>query len=181
MRATNVSPSNDSKLPFKATLTMRKTKVSSQLSARVGVPPLKQSLIKKRKIREETSRRNSILCKPPKFLLENHVVLSKSKVKNLILAKKSDDQKVRKNFRGSHDDDIDRIVQDIRKMFGYDPNKYGDDDYDDRNMVVGFHELQREEERIERMLRDKEKRKRLKKEAKKCKIGEMHKHGSRIR
>eukprot|EP00850_Spirogloea_muscicola_P002375 SM000009S23504 [mRNA] locus=s9:323656:325900:- [translate_table: standard] len=70
------------------------------------------------------------------------------------------------SFVASDDDDqasgaaaYDGVSSMIRKMFGYDPNKYrGMDDRDDRDMEVGFARVQAEERRSARLAREEDAR-----------------------
>ncbi|KAH7302228.1 hypothetical protein KP509_23G061800 [Ceratopteris richardii] len=57
------------------------------------------------------------------------------------------------------DDDAGDVSSMIRKMFGYNPNKYRDlDDEDDRMMEANFHTIQMEEKRSARIAREEDER-----------------------
>jgi len=71
-----------------------------------------------------------------------------------------DRPKKRKPLDDDYDDHEDGNVSSIiRRMFGYDPNKYRNmDDEDDRDMEVGFSSIQAEERRSERIAREEDER-----------------------
>ncbi|XP_028802898.1 protein spt2 isoform X2 [Neltuma alba] len=54
---------------------------------------------------------------------------------------------VRRPFEDDDDDEGQRAISMIRRMFHYNPNKFADDDEDDINMEAGFDDIMREERR----------------------------------
>ncbi|KAL3640376.1 hypothetical protein CASFOL_015344 [Castilleja foliolosa] len=49
--------------------------------------------------------------------------------------------------------DDENPINMIRRMFGYNPDKFQDDDDDDSDMEAGFHDIEREEKRSEKLAR----------------------------
>ncbi|MCO5593531.1 hypothetical protein L7F22_047545 [Adiantum nelumboides] len=73
--------------------------------------------------------------------------------------KRSWDSESEDSFLDDDDDDGGDFRSAIRKMFGYNPNKYRDiDDEDDRAMEANFHTIQMEEKRSARIAREEDER-----------------------
>ncbi|KAM3394618.1 protein SPT2 isoform X1 [Capsicum galapagoense] len=96
------------------------------------------------------------------------------------LHRKDDRWPVRKPMRYDEEDDGEEAISMIRKMFGYNPNRYRDDD-DDSDMEANFDEILKEERRSAKIAREEdeeelrkieeeERRERLRKQAKKRKL-----------
>lgn len=93
---------------------------------------------------------------------------------------KDDRRPARKPMRYDEEDDGEEAISMIRKMFGYNPNRYRDDD-DDSDMEANFDEILKEERRSAKIAREEdeeelrkieeeERRERLRKQAKKRKL-----------
>ncbi|CAN4109880.1 unnamed protein product [Withania somnifera] len=96
------------------------------------------------------------------------------------LHRKDDRRPARKPMRPDEEDDGEAAISMIRKMFGYNPNRYRDDD-DDSDMEANFDEILKEERRSAKIAREEdeeelrkieeeERRERMRKQAKKRKL-----------
>lgn len=142
--------------------------------ARSYHPVSKPPLIRKGESQE--SRKPNVLAKqmvpPPR------PKVSRPPPRNSVRA--TVDDRPKKKPRRHDDEDVDDAISEIRKMFGYNPRRYADDD-DDSDMEANFDDIMREEKRSAKIAREEdeeelrkieeeERRERLRKEAKKRKM-----------
>ncbi|XP_052196115.1 probable starch synthase 4, chloroplastic/amyloplastic [Diospyros lotus] len=80
------------------------------------------------------------------------------------------------------DDDGGRAISMIRSMFGYNPNKYADDDEDDMDMEANFDDIMREEDRSARIARkeDEEELRKIEEEERRERLRKKRKLSQRV-
>ncbi|KAK4367898.1 hypothetical protein RND71_011690 [Anisodus tanguticus] len=118
--------------------------------------------------------------KPKAIMQKQAVPLSKMAPKNATRSLEDSRRPARKPMRHDEDDDGAKAISEIRRMFGYNPNRYRDDD-DTSDMEANFDDILREEKRSAkiakqedeeelRKIEEEERRERLRKQAKKRKL-----------
>ncbi|KAK4376854.1 hypothetical protein RND71_003150 [Anisodus tanguticus] len=120
----------------------------------------------------------------PKPITQKQAVAPLSKLPPKNATRSLEDRRLaRKPTRHDEDDDdgAEAISMIIRRMFGYNPNIYRDDDDDTSDMEANFYDILREEKQSAkiakeedeeelRKIEEEERRERLRKQAKKCKL-----------
>ncbi|KAA8531494.1 hypothetical protein F0562_006153 [Nyssa sinensis] len=153
---------------------------SSKLHTSVPKKPLEQ-----RKEIQESSKAKLI---PKQLVSSSRPQINKPPAKLSSRATLQDDRPkkkpVRQQYSDDDEDDGGRAISMIRKMFGYNPNKFaGYDDDDDSDMEANFDDIMKEEKRSAkiakkedeeelRKIEEEERREWLKKEAKKRKLSQ---------
>ncbi|KAJ7551271.1 hypothetical protein O6H91_06G007800 [Diphasiastrum complanatum] len=139
---------------------------SGDRGRRVVQDGLKKPALKsnsERAMKKSAPAKSSLLRRPERSAPVKHSQSQRPDVSKKRRAKDSDDESEDSFMVEDEEDGAGggyRGVSDyIRRMFGYNPNKYRDvDDGDDRDMEVGFNRIQAEERRSARIAREEDER-----------------------
>ncbi|PON48685.1 Chromatin SPT [Parasponia andersonii] len=140
----------------------------------------RQQLVQKREL--QAPAKAKLLPKQPSGLSKPQLSKPQKQIPSRLPSQENRPKK--KPMRGYSDDEDEQAISMIRKMFGYNPNRYADGDDDVSDMEANFDDIMREEKRSTliarkedeeqlRLIEEEERRERLAKKKKlKRKLGE---------